>query len=363
MSANALAALLSSGRDRRRRPLEINRDEYPAANRLSDAQATATVDMDSLNADLRCPICLRLMREPVATECMHRFCKDCIEKCQRQGQKQCPSCRKLIVTRRALRPDPNIARLIARLYPDLDAFEAEEEEAMASNSRQYAESHLRRMQQQYALVRERQARMAAAALSSRVEFEQGASGGRGGGAAEDETDDVEDEEASDDDDDDDAEGDGEGGSESDEVEEAPEGEYETWPLEGRALGHGAAGSRAARPSRGVSKRSPRSRRRLFPRPHETGFRLCPHAAERRFGADSLQKDYLCVSSLARVQHIQMFLCQRLGVLDPQSFELHVVVPHAPPARLPSDMTLQQMVATHKLAASTLDLLFRYTSSV
>ena len=93
----------------------------------------SSVDIAALNVELRCPICLRLMRDPVATECLHRFCKDCIEKCQRQAQKQCPSCRKPIATRRSLRPDPSMKRLIGKLYPDLDAFEADEEAAAAQH--------------------------------------------------------------------------------------------------------------------------------------------------------------------------------------------------------------------------------------
>ena len=39
--------------------------------------------------DLKCPICLELVYEPVLTSCGHLFCQRCV-----RGQKKCPTCRK-----------------------------------------------------------------------------------------------------------------------------------------------------------------------------------------------------------------------------------------------------------------------------
>ena len=175
----------------RKRPLEINRDQYRAVNPRFTCDEMSSVDIAALNVELRCPICLRLMRDPVATECLHRFCKDCIEKCQRQAQKQCPSCRKPIATRRSLRPDPSMKRLIGKLYPDLDAFEADEEAEMLASNRKMAETHLANIEK----VLERQRAHVAAAREHEppaVEYEatsssraaRGASGrGTGAGAS------------------------------------------------------------------------------------------------------------------------------------------------------------------------------------
>ena len=79
---SALAALSNAtGKTRRKRPLVINRDLYEAANpRIDDLDKCSQIHVDTLNAEMCCPICLRLMRDPMATECLHRFCKDCIEK-------------------------------------------------------------------------------------------------------------------------------------------------------------------------------------------------------------------------------------------------------------------------------------------
>lgn len=71
-----------------------SRFRFVPAQPMLSARSESKVAMASLNTELRCPVCLRLMRDPVATECLHRFCKDCIERCQRLLKKECPSCRR-----------------------------------------------------------------------------------------------------------------------------------------------------------------------------------------------------------------------------------------------------------------------------
>ncbi|XP_076910584.1 putative E3 ubiquitin-protein ligase RING1b [Bidens hawaiensis] len=70
-------------------------------------------------------------------ECLHRFCRECIDKSMRMGNNECPACRAHCASRRSLRDDPNYDALIAVLYPDIDKFEAEdfafEEEEKARN--------------------------------------------------------------------------------------------------------------------------------------------------------------------------------------------------------------------------------------
>ncbi|XP_061363507.1 putative E3 ubiquitin-protein ligase RING1b [Gastrolobium bilobum] len=58
-------------------------------------------------------------------ECMHRFCRDCIEKSMRLGNNECPACRTHCSSRRSLRDDPNFDALIAILYPDIEKYEQE----------------------------------------------------------------------------------------------------------------------------------------------------------------------------------------------------------------------------------------------
>ncbi|KAL7671403.1 hypothetical protein ACOME3_006301 [Neoechinorhynchus agilis] len=69
--------------------------------------------------EFRCPICLDILRTAMAAkECLHRFCLDCITTALRAGNKECPSCRKKLVSRRSLRHDVLFDNLIEILFPD-----------------------------------------------------------------------------------------------------------------------------------------------------------------------------------------------------------------------------------------------------
>ncbi|KAM6551115.1 hypothetical protein CsatB_000923 [Cannabis sativa] len=59
-------------------------------------------------------------------ECLHRFCRECIDKSMRLGNNECPACRTHCASRRSLRDDPNYDALISALYPDIDKYEEEE---------------------------------------------------------------------------------------------------------------------------------------------------------------------------------------------------------------------------------------------
>ncbi|KAJ6865857.1 E3 ubiquitin-protein ligase RING1b isoform X1 [Populus alba x Populus x berolinensis] len=75
-------------------------------------------------------------------ECLHRFCRECIDKSMRMGNNECPACRTHCASRRSLRDDPNYDALIAALYPDIDKYEEEElafhEEEMTRNKQNYS---------------------------------------------------------------------------------------------------------------------------------------------------------------------------------------------------------------------------------
>ncbi|PAV63235.1 hypothetical protein WR25_17714 isoform I [Diploscapter pachys] len=75
-------------------------------------------------SDLTCPICLDLLSQTMATkECLHRFCSECITMALLRGNKECPTCRKKLVSKRSLRPDPNFDLLINSIFPDRSVFE------------------------------------------------------------------------------------------------------------------------------------------------------------------------------------------------------------------------------------------------
>ena len=49
--------------------------------------------------------------------------------CLVTGNKECPTCRKKLVSKRSLRPDPNFDQLVSKIYPDKEECDEEQEKA------------------------------------------------------------------------------------------------------------------------------------------------------------------------------------------------------------------------------------------
>lgn len=93
----------------------------------------------SLHSELMCPICLDMLKKTMTTkECLHRFCSDCIITALRSGNKECPTCRKKLVSKRSLRPDPNFDLLISKIYPSRDEYEAHQERVLAKLNKNHS---------------------------------------------------------------------------------------------------------------------------------------------------------------------------------------------------------------------------------
>ncbi|XP_033112673.1 E3 ubiquitin-protein ligase RING2-like [Anneissia japonica] len=108
---------------------ELNRTPQEA---ITDDTEIA-VSPRSLHSELMCPICLDMLKNTMTTkECLHRFCQDCIITALRSGNKECPTCRKKLVSKRSLRPDPNFDDLISKIYPSRDEYEAHQERVLLS---------------------------------------------------------------------------------------------------------------------------------------------------------------------------------------------------------------------------------------
>ena len=111
----------------------ISDDDSPPLEMISSARHFTRIEIGekaSIDRDLTCPVCLGIIRNATATECLHRFCADCIETSIRLGKKECPTCRAVVATRRALRRDDNFDNLVRQLYPE----EQDEEEEMVDLS-------------------------------------------------------------------------------------------------------------------------------------------------------------------------------------------------------------------------------------
>eukprot|EP01084_Bolivina_argentea_P105563 189038_1 len=100
---------------------EINR--HPRILELSES-STISIPTDELTAEIGCPICTGTMKEThIVAECLHRFCRTCIQFCIYQGQKGCPICRTKLPSKRSLRSDPKFDSLVRALIPNLEKFD------------------------------------------------------------------------------------------------------------------------------------------------------------------------------------------------------------------------------------------------
>ncbi|XP_039289805.1 E3 ubiquitin-protein ligase RING1 [Nilaparvata lugens] len=97
----------------------------------------------SLHSELMCPICLDMLKKTMTTkECLHRFCSDCIITALRSGNKECPTCRKKLVSKRCLRPDPNYDLVISKIYPSREEYEAHQVRVLEKISKNQSQAAL-----------------------------------------------------------------------------------------------------------------------------------------------------------------------------------------------------------------------------
>lgn len=73
---------------------------------------------------------------------LFRFCSDCIVTALRSGNKECPTCRKKLVSKRSLRPDPNFDLLISKIYPSRDEYEAHQTRVLEKLNKSHSQANL-----------------------------------------------------------------------------------------------------------------------------------------------------------------------------------------------------------------------------
>jgi len=88
---------------------------------VREAVPNATVKLPKkiIDSDLTCAICMNIMCEAmIISDCLHRFCSDCISQSLRLSKRECPSCR-TAVTRHQLVKDSNFDLIISKMYHDV----------------------------------------------------------------------------------------------------------------------------------------------------------------------------------------------------------------------------------------------------
>ena len=102
---------------------------------IMDGTETA-VSPRSLHSEVMCPICLDTLKNTMTTKkCLHRFCSDSTVTALRSRNKECPTCRKKLVSKRSLQPDPNFDALISKIYPSREEYEAHQDRVLIHLSR------------------------------------------------------------------------------------------------------------------------------------------------------------------------------------------------------------------------------------
>lgn len=89
--------------EQERKPQEISIDSEMA------------ISPRSLYREIVCPICLDILNQTrAAPDCLHRFCKKCVDKAVK---KECPVCRKKLPSQaKSFREDPKFDQLIAKIF-------------------------------------------------------------------------------------------------------------------------------------------------------------------------------------------------------------------------------------------------------
>ena len=97
--------------------ISIPQEEYNDLKEKERNLAKLKVTLTNMyKDDMRCEICFENIQDPcILPDCLHRFCKGCIENSIRHCNTNCPLCRVRITSRRVLREDVIFHRLVSKM--------------------------------------------------------------------------------------------------------------------------------------------------------------------------------------------------------------------------------------------------------
>lgn len=113
-SADATIRVYRPAKRRRRVPSAIRTTEDTYDTDLGDGvQIYVSSSVAALLRHLTCAICLQVLDKTVTAPCMHRFCRDCVEKWLRVGRHDCPECKLKVHSRRAFKRDNSVDDVVS----------------------------------------------------------------------------------------------------------------------------------------------------------------------------------------------------------------------------------------------------------
>uniref|UniRef100_A0A7E4VGA6 RING-type E3 ubiquitin transferase n=1 Tax=Panagrellus redivivus TaxID=6233 RepID=A0A7E4VGA6_PANRE len=91
---------------------------------ITDPKVVISIGPRTLSNELDCPVCLDLLNKTTVTKtCLHRFCSDCIVSALQHANKECPTCRTKLISKRGTRADNNFDRLIKTVWADRGVYD------------------------------------------------------------------------------------------------------------------------------------------------------------------------------------------------------------------------------------------------
>ena len=121
------------------RPL---REIIPEVDPESNATNIVEISHTSISKEFQCGVCLGLMEDThITIDCLHRFCKVCIETALRQQNSKCPQCRHPIPSKRSTRADTAFDDFIRKLKKGSSSPRFDEKKFDKTDVKEYQRLH------------------------------------------------------------------------------------------------------------------------------------------------------------------------------------------------------------------------------
>ena len=117
-------------------------DLHQPIRRIETTAREVTLQKRAFISEFHCPICMSILRKTkVVMSCLHRFCEECVDKCLRMNNNECPQCRAHLPSKRHLRYDTEFDAMISSVLGDVDKAEEDEMRTVKRFNRDRHKNH------------------------------------------------------------------------------------------------------------------------------------------------------------------------------------------------------------------------------